>query len=52
MENDDDDDDDDDDDEEEDDQKWGMAKALKHFARTSTPAINMLCLHLAALQAS
>ena len=39
---------DDDDEEEEDDQKWGMAKALKHLARTSTPAINMLT--LAALQ--
>ena len=40
--------DDDDEEEEEDDQKWGMAKALKHLARTSTPAINMLT--LAALQ--
>ena len=39
---------DDDEEEEEDDQKWGMAKALKHLARTSTPAINMLT--LAALQ--
>lgn len=34
----------DDEEEEEDDQKWGMAKALKHLARTSTPAIYMLTL--------
>ena len=45
MENDD---DEEEEEEEEDDQKWGMAKALKHLASTSTPAINMLT--LAALQ--